>query len=133
MEQVASSTGKESKLIVYTEHAKPFICNSTNGAEISKAAKSPSYLAWAGAQITIGVKPDQRMRDGSKGPALIIKAGHPRTVSVAPPDYSLQAAMLRECTTIEDLGIIWKGLTREQQAALTLLKETRKGELNANK
>jgi len=119
---------KENRLVVHTDLPKPFICNSGNSEVITKASGSPSYLRWPGTKITLYVIMDQRMKDGTRGPALGVKAYRGPAA-----DYSGQIRDIQNCATLADLEKLFLSYDPATRNAVKAETNKRKGELNENK
>lgn len=130
VEQVVDPTGKSKPCMIgYTNQSKPFIINAGSQKVLQQITKSRYVEDWTGAKIIFYVAIDQRNPSGGLIDALRIKPAPAEIV-----DYSIQEQMLKECKTIDDLAVIYKSLTKDQQIGTLKLKDELKIKLsNGNK
>jgi len=113
-EKVKGTDGSESDCIVasWVELGiKPMILNKTNCKVLAKLAKSNFIEKWANQKCTIEVKKVKAF--GDYVDALRIKT----TVS-APKSIDITDALIKMngAQDIAELGVIWKGLSKDEQA-----------------
>jgi len=108
------------------EGTKPFILNRTNSKMITKLYGSPYIEDWFGKTITL--YPTTTKVAGETVECLRIRPTQP--TAPKPIDYSKQIALLRSCTTLEQLQAAYLSLPAEIKTALVTVKDEMKGKLS---
>jgi hypothetical protein len=108
---------------------KPFILNRTNSKMITKLYGSPYIEDWVGKLITL--YPTTTKVAGETVECLRIRPSVPKPANQAAPDYTNQAATLRNCQDLASLQFEFKALDSKAQLALVAVKDEMKLKLSA--
>jgi hypothetical protein len=131
-EMVKGTGGKEEECTVaHLQGQKPFILNRTNQKTISKVLGSPYVEDWAGKDILVFATTTKVA--GETVECLRVRPTAPKTEPTKPSE-PLQADIVeqvRNCTTLTELGEIWKANAElVNNANWKKLITDKKGELN---
>jgi hypothetical protein len=124
-EEVMNTNGKKELCFVayFTGNEKPMVLNKTNCKTIEKMY-GPFVEKWIGRSIILESKKVKAF--GETVDALRVKHSVPKQTGA---DYSADEQRLNGCRTIEELASVYISLSRDAKAALLLVKDRMKGEL----